>query len=648
VQAWAGDSSAIGLLSPRDDVVPGTGVYAVGFLGDDWQVGGWHNDTVRQAAQWLRDNAPEDAEIMVNWEWHSSLYFYLGGLRRLKTVPLVTSYEGYESMKPPHVLFLWPFAGGSRPGYRLDAVLEDMFLAAVEEQGVDYIVVTPLTNFLSLYLCANPGFEQVASLGRGAVKIFRVIDATPLPEFPIHIEPRTITLLARTLQVDPASYVALAQDFFVQALGWTEAQVVALSHGQLSSATVEVNHVYYCYDVMEYSPLAQMYLEQGKVQEAIEQYQAAIRLDPDCPAPHEALGDVYLMQSKVAEAVGEYEKAISFMPGTVDYHLELGFMLHSRSVDEKATERAIEEYLKAIERAPDSPEGYTRLGAAYLALGGLYEEQGERELAIAAYQQAAETDPDLITPHLYLGKLYHEMGEVETAVAAYEQAIALHSDSAAAYVLLGGLYEDVGDVKKALRVYERAIIAVPDSQWAHLGLGRVHETMGLPDQAIEAYEQALALDPDNFEVYVRLIRVYSALAQDAKTAVADQTLNDACIRALSVLPDNARVMGAVLSAYQAVGRERFGPQLVADLIAELAVLYESGGDVEDALTVYQQSVIALPDSPEAHLGLGVIYETLGRTEEAAAECKRALELNPSGQLRQVAERCLEKLTNGGG
>jgi len=619
VQVWVGEASTVHFLSRKDDLVPEAGVYTVSFFDDDWHVGGWHNDTVSRAAQWLHDNAPADANVMVNWEWSTPLYFYLGGQQPLRDIPYVDSYGDYELTQPPHVLFLWPLMGRTQPGTRLDAMLEERFLNAVQEQMIDYVVVTRRTNFLALYLCANPGFEQVASFDRGAVKIFKVIDVTPLPEFPTHIEPRTITLLEQTRQTDLSGYTALVQDFFVQALGWTEAQVDALLRGELSFATVESNRIYCCYDVMEYVDLAQMYLERGKTQEAIEQYEEAIRLDPCCLAPHEGLGDTYLMQGRVDEAVGEYEKAIDFAPGTADYHSELGFLLYSRGLNEKA----IEEYLKAIDLDSYSWLVYLRLGVAYRA-------EGRLEGALEAYERAIKLKPDYITAHVGIGQVYEAQEEWEQAIAVYTKAIHLGPDSIEGYRARAWVYYKQGDYERSLNDWE-VIELKPDDITAHVGIGQVYEAQEEWEKAIAAYTKAIHLGPDSIEGYQARARVYY------KQGDYERSLSD-WDKVIELKPDYITAHVGIGQVYEAQEeREKaiaayqraieIDPKLLLPYVS-LGNLYRDLGEVEAAIDAYERAVALRPDSVYTYIALGKLYEEQGRVEEAVAIYKKATNVQP--------------------
>jgi tetratricopeptide (TPR) repeat protein len=65
-----------------------------------------------------------------------------------------------------------------------------------------------------------------------------------------------------------------------------------------------------------------------------------------------------------------------------------------------------------------------KFGAAYLQLGILYSEQGDSAKAIAAYQNATETNPGLEEAHYRLARAYSRAGEKsksEAELRLYEQ-----------------------------------------------------------------------------------------------------------------------------------------------------------------------------------------------------------------------------------
>jgi len=123
---------------------------------------------------------------------------------------------------------------------------------------------------------------------------------------------------------------------------------------------------------------------------------------------------------------------------------------------------------KAIEKLLEITESYggTPAGArAYWHLGHLYFEKGDRQAALAAYQQARDRFPRQQQLSVTLATL--NVGYAQEATGACEQAISN--------------YESVQQSSFAWLHGE-----------AYLGMGRCYEASGAKDKAIDVYSRALA------------------------------------------------------------------------------------------------------------------------------------------------------------
>ena len=59
---------------------------------------------------------------------------------------------------------------------------------------------------------------------------------------------------------------------------------------------------------------AQFFEELGKIEDAVREYQAAIRLSPDDAGLHEALASLYEREGRFAEAITSYERSLQLAP----------------------------------------------------------------------------------------------------------------------------------------------------------------------------------------------------------------------------------------------------------------------------------------------------------------------------------------------
>ncbi len=101
--------------------------------------------------------------------------------------------------------------------------------------------------------------------------------------------------------------------------------------------------------------------DHGRVEEGIEHYEQAIRLNPRNAQLYESLGNGYVLLERYPEAIAQYQRAISIVPGYVDAHFNLGraFALSKRYPE------AIEQYELVVEMDPGNSLAHLNLGELF-------------------------------------------------------------------------------------------------------------------------------------------------------------------------------------------------------------------------------------------------------------------------------------------
>ncbi len=112
-------------------------------------------------------------------------------------------------------------------------------------------------------------------------------------------------------------------------------------------------------------------------------------------------------------------------------------------VQQGQREAAIASFDQAIALAHPDP-------AVYVNRGLLYDEQGDYAAAIADYSAAIQRVPDLDEAYYNRGNTYHKLKEFEKSVADYSKAIEIRPDYVYAYANRSVSYEQAGELDKTL------------------------------------------------------------------------------------------------------------------------------------------------------------------------------------------------------
>jgi len=240
------------------------------------------------------------------------------------------------------------------------------------------------------------------------------------------------------------------------------------------------------------------------------------------------LGDALATQSRVNEAIDQYERALSLNPDDALTHNNLGLMLASQGWPNEA----IFHYERALLLNPDD-------ALSHYNLGNMFKTQGRINEAIAQYERALSLNPDNALAHNNMGLALAMQGRISEAINHFECALSLNPDSANAHNNLGNMFMAQDRPNEAIAQYERALSLNPDDSMAHNNLGNVLRAQDRIDQAIIHYERALSLNPDNALAHKNL---GSVLALQGRMSYATAHLE----RALSLQPDNVTAHNSLL------------------------------------------------------------------------------------------------------
>ncbi len=232
--------------------------------------------------------------------------------------------------------------------------------------------------------------------------------------------------------------------------------------------------------------LAAAYASKGLYDKATETLSYILTYESANPEVHARLGFVYYRQGRPDDAIGQYKAAVAIKGDYADAYNNLGAIY----MEQGRFNEAVETFRAAV-KYKDNIAGHVNLGDAYLR-------QGRPEEAMNQYLYALEVgkgNPKIHTVHYRLGRLYEGPGNLENAADQYATAIRLNPGYAEAYNNLGVVLGKQGRIGDACDAIKKAVDLRPDYADAHNNLGICLKLQGKADQAREQFKIAIDLDP---------------------------------------------------------------------------------------------------------------------------------------------------------
>ena len=180
--------------------------------------------------------------------------------------------------------------------------------------------------------------------------------------------------------------------------------------------------------------LGTLFLKQGKLDDALAQFQESLRIMPDNAEALNNLANVLAMKGDARAAIAQYQKALEIQPLYPDAHYNLGNVLRKQG----KLEEAVAQYRAALEMAPEHVDALNNLGIA-LAM------QGADDAAIAQYQKALEIQPGHAEARFNLGNVFLKHGRLAEAMAQYREALAIRPEDLGALNNLAWLLATAAD-----------------------------------------------------------------------------------------------------------------------------------------------------------------------------------------------------------
>lgn len=206
--------------------------------------------------------------------------------------------------------------------------------------------------------------------------------------------------------------------------------------------------------------LGSVLAENGRLEEAAAEHEAALRINPRSAQAHNNLANVLLKLGKLAEAAPHYEAALAVQP-TAEAHSNYGGVL----VRLGRRDEAKQHFEAALRLRPT-------LADAHNNLANLLAQSGDFAGAEREFLEALRLRPDLADAHANLGNVLAQTGRLTEALPHYHTAIGLRPDFADAHFNLATALMFLRRWPEAMVQYQEVLKLQPGYRGARDGLAR--------------------------------------------------------------------------------------------------------------------------------------------------------------------------------
>jgi tetratricopeptide (TPR) repeat protein len=227
-------------------------------------------------------------------------------------------------------------------------------------------------------------------------------------------------------------------------------------------------------------------------EEAKQQFQRALRYDPDFEPAYHDLATTHLTLENPVEALATLETLRRRKPAS----FALEYLTALTHLEQKQPAQAVPYFLAAEKIAAAGPTNQLTANF-YFQIGATLERSGDRVKAAEYFERALQLTPDHAEALNYLGYMWAEQGENLTrARELIERAVKLEPENEAFLDSMGWVLFQLGDYAGALKFMLLAVkhMVEPDATiYDHLG--DVYAARNEMDQAREAWAKSLEIEP---------------------------------------------------------------------------------------------------------------------------------------------------------
>lgn len=404
---------------------------------------------------------------------------------------------------------------------------------------------------------------------------------------------------------------------------------------------------YYHYTLAHlYEQLAAEHMRREYLNRAVEEYEAAIKADPEASYIRLQLVGLYAKFNRLDEAVAEAQKILADDPQNTEVRKLLGesyaqYAFDRRgSIDQEMLGNAIKQFEKVIEIDPSEQDVLLQLASLYRAAQNPAKAEG-------MLQKLLEAEPESSRGLATLGFLYLDMGDPQRAIEQFEKIRKAGQADQRALAGLAQAYEQAGENAKAAEIY-REFVDEGGNRGNSLPARRAWANnllmAGRYDEALEQYQILAGAEPDNAENHLRLSQIYrekrrfddarESLRKAAEVAPEQMQLeiNYNLVMLLADEGKNEEAITALEQLIKDTEKDSYSPaetRARVMLFEQLGAMNRTHGHTEEAVKAFTSMGELDEDArPRAQIHIIESYRQGRDFEKALERSKAAVEIYP--------------------
>lgn len=164
---------------------------------------------------------------------------------------------------------------------------------------------------------------------------------------------------------------------------------------------------------------------------------------------------------------------------------------------ESQIEKQIDEIKEQLKASPDDPSLIHDLGVGFFLLG-------KYSNAIIQLKKATALDKTSALYRFNLGNAYAENDQPQLAVNAYLDALDIDPDHIPTLNNLADCYEQLGDPEKSIELFRYLVKADPENALSHFNLGNFYLRQNQHIEAVRCYKEAITRDQTFVDAYFNI------------------------------------------------------------------------------------------------------------------------------------------------